>query len=281
MAQPSSFLSSLLPLSSPSSTNTTTNRRKTNEHDSAFSDGHGRHFDVDIMTNTIPKKASKLSLILMGTALFSMIAVMLAKGSSDVSSPSLVRDGMEHGPASGLRRRILKDHLATSLSDLDAFDHEHTERKMEVIIEFTDDPDSENNGNQTETKTETQPSSKDGISAIPLWAQIMILLILLCFSALFSGLTLGLMSLNLTGLEIVMAGDDPKAAKYAEKLYPLRKQGNLLLCTLLLGNTFVNAVMAIFTADIFDGVLGAIISTGLILIFGEIIPQALVSFALV
>lgn len=279
MAQPPSFLSPLLPLSSPS-TNTTTNRRKTNEHDSAFSDGHGRHFDVVIMTKTIPKKASKLSLTLMGTALFSMIAVMLARG-SNVSGPSLVRYGMEHGPASGLRRKILKDHLTTSLSDLDAFDHEHTERKMEVIIEITDDPDSENNGNQTETKTETQDNSKDGISAIPLWAQIMILLILLCFSALFSGLTLGLMSLNLTGLEIVMAGDDPKAAKYAEKIYPLRKQGNLLLCTLLLGNTFVNAVMAIFTADIFDGVLGAIISTGLILIFGEIIPQALVSSALV
>lgn len=114
-------------------------------------------------------------------------------------------------------------------------------------------------------------------SIFPLWVQILIIIILLCFSALFSGLTLGLMSLDITGLEIVMAGDDPDAAKYAETIYPLRKQGNLLLCTLLLGNVAVNSLMAIFTAAMFDGTVGFLSSTALIVIFGEIIPQALCS----
>jgi metal transporter CNNM len=54
--------------------------------------------------------------------------------------------------------------------------------------------------------------------------QYSLLIILLLFSALFSGLTLGLMSLDLTGLEIVMAGDDPDAAKYAKRIYPIRKK---------------------------------------------------------
>jgi len=117
----------------------------------------------------------------------------------------------------------------------------------------------------------------DPFASIPTFVQGLILLILLSFSGLFSGLTLGLMSLDLTGLEIVMAGDDPDAVKYAEKIYPLRKQGNLLLCTLLLGNTVVNSAMSIFSAAIFNGAVGLFTSTILIVVFGEIIPQALCS----
>ena len=48
-------------------------------------------------------------------------------------------------------------------------------------------------------------------------------------------------------------------------------------CTLLLGNTLVNAQLAILTASITSGVLGGIISTVFILIFGEIIPQSFCS----
>jgi len=114
-------------------------------------------------------------------------------------------------------------------------------------------------------------------SVIPFWVQILFLVVLLSFSALFSGLTLGLMSLDITGLEIVMAGDDPDAARYAKTIYPLRKQGNLLLCTLLLGNVAVNSLMSIFSAQMFDGTVGFLSSTFLIVIFGEIIPQALCS----
>jgi len=119
--------------------------------------------------------------------------------------------------------------------------------------------------------------SQSYVSGLHLGIQCLLLVILLAFSALFSGLTLGLMSLDLTGLEIVMAGDDLDAAKYAKNIYPVRKKGNLLLCTLLLGNVAVNSLMAIFSAEIFDGIVGFILSTFLIVIFGEIIPQALCS----
>ena len=96
-------------------------------------------------------------------------------------------------------------------------------------------------------------------------------------SALFSGLTLGLMSLDITGLEIVMSGDDPQQAAYAKKIYPVRQRGNLLLCTLLLGNVAVNALLSILLADKAGGIVGFLASTFLIVIFGEIIPQALCS----
>ena len=101
--------------------------------------------------------------------------------------------------------------------------------------------------------------------------------LLICFSAMFSGLTLGLMGLDLTGIEIVMEGDDPVNAAYAKRIHPLRKRGNLLLCTLLLGNTAVNALLSILLADWAGGIFGFVLSTFLILILGEITPQAICS----
>lgn len=100
---------------------------------------------------------------------------------------------------------------------------------------------------------------------------------LVILSGTFSGLTLGLFSLDLTSLERKMKLGD----KRAKRIYPVRKNGNLLLCTLLLGNVAVNSAMAIFLGSMTKGIFAGIISTGLIVIFGEIIPQAVFSrFAL-
>ncbi|RLN58624.1 hypothetical protein BBJ29_007883 [Phytophthora kernoviae] len=116
------------------------------------------------------------------------------------------------------------------------------------------------------------------------------LVALLGLSAMFAGLGLGLMSLDLIGLEIVVAaGEDENAtekekmnSKAAKKVIPLRRNGNLLLTTLLLGNVAVNVLTSIITADLTSGLFGFIASTVLILIFGEIVPQALCSkYALV
>lgn len=115
------------------------------------------------------------------------------------------------------------------------------------------------------------------ISAIPFGVQILMIVILLSFSALFSGLTLGIMSLDTTGLEIVMSGDDPEAAANAKVIYPVRQDGNLLLCTLLLGNVMVNALLSILMAEYTGGTVGLFSSTLLIVVFGEILPQAIVS----
>eukprot|EP00742_Colponemidia_sp_Colp-10_P007241 GILJ01007783.1.p1 GENE.GILJ01007783.1~~GILJ01007783.1.p1 ORF type:complete len:638 (-),score=89.16 GILJ01007783.1:158-2071(-) len=109
------------------------------------------------------------------------------------------------------------------------------------------------------------------------WWQIAAGIILLMLSALFSGLTLGLLSLDVNGLEIVIAGGTPIERQHALTILPLRKRGNLLLCTLLLGNTTVNSFFAILSADLTSGLLGALLSTFFIVILGEIVPQALCS----
>lgn len=123
----------------------------------------------------------------------------------------------------------------------------------------------------------TQEPESSWIDAVPLAAQIIMIIFLITMSALFSGLTLGLMGLDKTGLEIVMEGDDPVNAANAKRIYPLRKNGNLLLCTLLLGNVAVNSLLSILLADKTGGAVGVLSSTFLIVIFGEILPQALCS----
>lgn len=104
-----------------------------------------------------------------------------------------------------------------------------------------------------------------------------ILILLLLLSACFSGMNLGMMSLGPHDLlRKAELGD-----KRAKKIYPIRKKGNLLLVTLLLGNVAVNAVIAIFMNSLVSGLIAGIVSTLLITIFGEIFPQAIFSrFAL-
>ena len=67
-------------------------------------------------------------------------------------------------------------------------------------------------------------------------------LFLISLSALFSGLTLGMFSLNKTDLETEINLNNADA----RKVYNIRKDGNFLLCTLLLGNVAVNAILAVF-----------------------------------
>lgn len=100
---------------------------------------------------------------------------------------------------------------------------------------------------------------------------IIVVVVLVTLSGLFSGLTLGLMGLNTFSLRRkAKLGDEN-----AKKILPLRERGNLLLCTLLLGNVAVNAALSIFLGSVTAGIIAGFIATGLIVIFGEIIPQAI------
>lgn len=112
---------------------------------------------------------------------------------------------------------------------------------------------------------------------LPTWFSIIIYFILLFHSSLFSGLNLGLMSLDISELEILMKIGTPNEQKYAAKIYPLRKRGNFLLCSILLGNVLVNTVSTLILGDMVSGIYAALGSTFLIVIFGEIIPQAVCS----
>lgn len=111
------------------------------------------------------------------------------------------------------------------------------------------------------------------------------IVVLICLSALFSGLTLGLMGLDQMGLKIVIESgsreeastQEKRDARYAKAIQPFRERGNLLLCTLLFGNVAVNSMLSILMADLTSGLMGLVISTIVIVIFGEIMPQSVCS----
>jgi hypothetical protein len=54
-----------------------------------------------------------------------------------------------------------------------------------------------------------------------------------------------LMALDTTTLKLIMKSGNDKEKRQASKIYPLRKRGNLLLCTLVLGNVLVNNTLTI------------------------------------
>ena len=61
----------------------------------------------------------------------------------------------------------------------------------------------------------------------------------------FLGLNLGLMALDQTELKIVQNTGSQKEKDYANQIFPIRSQGNFLLCSLLLGNVLVNTSLTI------------------------------------
>ncbi|KAI9570083.1 hypothetical protein HD554DRAFT_2086717 [Boletus coccyginus] len=100
--------------------------------------------------------------------------------------------------------------------------------------------------------------------------------VLVLLSGVFAGLTLGYMSLDETQLNVLSISGTPQQKRYAAKIKPIRKNGHLLLVTLLLANMIVNETLPVISDPILGGgVQSVVVSTVLIVIFAEIIPQSL------
>ncbi|GBM07153.1 Metal transporter CNNM4 [Araneus ventricosus] len=112
---------------------------------------------------------------------------------------------------------------------------------------------------------------------LPIELQSIIICFLLILSGLFSGLNLGLMALECTELRVLEKCGTESEKRHASKIYPIRKRSNLLLCSLLLGNVLVNNTLTILLDDLTSGMIAVVLSTFGIVIFGEIIPQAICS----
>ncbi|KAJ6541667.1 hypothetical protein B0H19DRAFT_1174110 [Mycena capillaripes] len=100
--------------------------------------------------------------------------------------------------------------------------------------------------------------------------------VLVLASGVFAGLTLGYMSLDETQLNVLSMSGTPKQREYANKIKPIRKNGHLLLVTLLLANMITNETLPVVADPVLGGgVEAVVVSTVLIVIFAEIIPQSL------
>lgn len=93
---------------------------------------------------------------------------------------------------------------------------------------------------------------------------------LLLLSALFSGLTIGILSLN----HYELKRKAQLGNKAAKMVYPIRALGHQLMVTLLIGNVIVNAGITALLDLRVNGVYAVILTTIFVVTFGEILPMA-------
>jgi metal transporter CNNM len=113
-----------------------------------------------------------------------------------------------------------------------------------------------------------------------LFLKIIVIIALIILSALCSGLNIGLMSLSV--------GEINRKAKLgnkaAEKVLALRKNSNLSLASILISNVAVISGTSLVLkstlhshSGLVNGIVAGLISTLLIVLFGEVLPQAIFS----
>ena len=99
---------------------------------------------------------------------------------------------------------------------------------------------------------------------------LVIVAALVMLSALYSGLNVAILSLNISDLQ--------RKAKlgnsFAKKLLPLRKNINLTIASIILANVATISATSLVLNRHLNGWLAGIVSTLLIVIFSEVLPQA-------
>ncbi|KAI8391163.1 uncharacterized protein BYT42DRAFT_183883 [Radiomyces spectabilis] len=112
----------------------------------------------------------------------------------------------------------------------------------------------------------------------PFWGSVIAVICLVAVSGMVAGLTLGLLSLDETNLTILATAGTAKEKQHAMRILPIRRNCHLLLTALVLTNTVVNETLPIVLDSILgQGYIAVIASTVLIVIFSEILPQAVCS----
>jgi len=112
----------------------------------------------------------------------------------------------------------------------------------------------------------------------PRFAVYVILSILLVLVAgIMSGLTIGLVALDVTALTVLLNSGTPTEKRHAAAILPLVKRRHLLLVTLLLANAVCMEALPLVLDRLASPLVAILLSVTAVLFFGEIIPQALCS----
>ncbi|TVY19861.1 Protein MAM3 [Lachnellula arida] len=109
-----------------------------------------------------------------------------------------------------------------------------------------------------------------------LWLYLGVAAVLVLLGGAFAGLTIALMGQDSIYLQVIATSGEGKEQKHADKVLTLLKRGkHWVLVTLLLANVMVNESLPIVLDRSLGGGWPAVVgSTALIVIFGEVIPQA-------
>uniref|UniRef100_A0A8C6SP39 Metal transporter n=1 Tax=Neogobius melanostomus TaxID=47308 RepID=A0A8C6SP39_9GOBI len=119
---------------------------------------------------------------------------------------------------------------------------------------------------------------REGSATPGLWLQLLVSALLLALSALFSGLNLSLLALDPVELQVLQNSGTSAEQNYARQIESVRRHGNYVLCTLLLGNAVINAALAVCTCQILGMTwMSTLLCAFAIFFVGEILPQSVAS----
>lgn len=176
-----------------------------------------------------------------------------------------------HG--SNYTRQAIKNRIQLSESDV-----------VESIPIYNPENLSENFAavSQTTAKTQSPPADDEFALGSPMWCIFLgISIVLTLFGGLCSGLTVGMLGVEQQDLEVEYKryknATDPELKKKSDdaiRLLKLLKDHHLLLATLLLSNAAAMEALPLFLDDLVPSWLAIILSISVVLIFGEILPQA-------
>ena len=119
------------------------------------------------------------------------------------------------------------------------------------------------------------PESPLGYEDKMFWVFLGVYVALVVFAGLMSGLTMGLLSLDILSLKVLARGGKPDEQKHAAKIIPLVSEHHLLLVTLLLANAAAVESMPLCLDRISNPIIAVLVSVTAVLLFGEVVPQAL------
>ncbi|CAG9327373.1 unnamed protein product [Blepharisma stoltei] len=126
-------------------------------------------------------------------------------------------------------------------------------------------------------KTWNFPSTKDTDNFT--WEVYLLLSILsgllVAFAGIISGLTVGLLSIDIEALESKALTGTEKEKLQAMKILPLIKKHHLLLVSLIIVNSLALEALPLILESMIGDIGSIIISVTIVLIFGEIIPQSI------
>ena len=107
------------------------------------------------------------------------------------------------------------------------------------------------------------------------WFFMFMVAFLTLFAGMMSGLTVGYLSVDKLTMELREKTGSQMEKEYSKVILPVLSNHHWLLCTLLLMNSFAMEALPVFLDRVFSRLAAVIISVTLLLIFGEVIPQAL------
>jgi len=109
------------------------------------------------------------------------------------------------------------------------------------------------------------------------WLSVALCVFLVAVAGLMSGLTLGLLSLDRTDLSVILRGPSGPQKQQAAALEPLLRDSHRLLVTLVLCNAAAMEALPMVVDRLTSPAVSLALSVTVVLLFGEILPQALCS----